>query len=109
MARTHADMMAALPAVRQAKIRARATELIAEVESLQAVRKLADLSQAQMAAQLGVKQPSVHKIETQADLYVSTLERFVEAAGGTVEIRVTLPGHDPVRLKRFSDLADAGA
>jgi transcriptional regulator with XRE-family HTH domain len=104
MARTHADMMAALPPERQARIRARAAEMIAEVESLQAVRKLANLSQAQLAAQLGVKQPTVHKMETQADFYVSTLERFVEAAGGTVEIRVTLPGHSPLKLKRFSDL-----
>jgi DNA-binding XRE family transcriptional regulator len=106
MARTHEEMMAALAPERQAKIRARAIEMIAEVDGLQAVRKLVNLSQAQMAAQLGVKQPSVHKIETQADLYVSTLERFIEAAGGTVEIRVHLPGHEPVRLKRFSELGE---
>jgi hypothetical protein len=47
-------------------------------------------------------------METQADFYVSTLERFVEAAGGSVDIVVSLPGHAPVKLKRFKDI-DAGA
>jgi transcriptional regulator with XRE-family HTH domain len=104
MARTHEQMMAALPPERQAKIRARAAEMIAEAEGLHAIRKLAGLSQAQMAERLGKKQPSVHKMEKQADFYVSTLERFVEAAGGSVSIVVDLPGRAPVKLKRFADL-----
>lgn len=32
------------------------------------------------------------KIERQTDLYLSTLRRFVEAAGGTLELRIDLPG-----------------
>jgi hypothetical protein len=52
----------------------------------------------------GKKQPSVQKMERQADFYVSTLRRFVEAAGGSVEIRVNLPGRPPLRLKKFGDL-----
>ena len=32
------------------------------------------------------------KIARQTDLYVSTLRRFVEAMGGTLELRVELPG-----------------
>jgi predicted XRE-type DNA-binding protein len=88
----------------RARIEARAGELIAEIDGLKAVRKLAGMSQAQIAEALGKRQPSVQKMERQADYYVSTLRRFVEAAGGTVEIRVTLPGHDPVRLREFGDL-----
>lgn len=37
------------------------------------------------------------KIECQIDLYLSTPRRFVEAAGGTLELRVELPG--PARLR----------
>lgn len=103
-ARTLEEVIASLPEDQQARIATRTQELIAEVEGLAAVRKLAEMSQAQIAEALGKRQPSVHKMEKQADFYVSTLERFVEAAGGEVEIRVTLPGHAPVRLKRFSDL-----
>jgi hypothetical protein len=88
----------------RAEIEARAAGMIAEIESLEAVRKLAGKTQAQIAAALGKKQPSVQKMEKQADFYVSTLRRFVEAAGGTVEIRISLPGHATVRLETFEAL-----
>jgi hypothetical protein len=90
----------------RAEIRARADTKIAEIDSLQSIRKLARKTQAQIAAQLGKKQPSVQKMEKQADFYVSTLRRFVEAAGGSVEILVNLPGKAPVVLKEFSDLRE---
>jgi transcriptional regulator with XRE-family HTH domain len=108
MAHTLDDILAALPADRRERIEARAEALIEEVEGLKAVRKLAGKTQEQIAAALGKKQPSVQKIESQADLYVSTLRRFVEAAGGTVEIRVTLPGRAPVKLSAFSELDTPG-
>lgn len=92
MARTHNEIMAGLPKERQARIKARAAELRHEVEGLKALRKLAARSQEQIAQSLGVKQPSVLKIERQTDLYLSTLRKFVEAAGGTLELRIELPG-----------------
>lgn len=109
MARELNEVMAGLSTKRRKKVEARAAELIAEVHGLVAVRKIAGLSQAQIAQRLGKKQPSIHKMETQADFYVSTLERFVEAAGGTVNITVNLPGHDPVHLRRFAELHEGEA
>jgi predicted transcriptional regulator len=58
----------------------------------------ADRSQEQIAQALGIKQPSVLKIERQTDLYLSTLRRFVEAAGGTLESCVELPGKGVMHL-----------
>jgi transcriptional regulator with XRE-family HTH domain len=78
--------------------------LLREVEGLKALRVLADRSQEQIAEVLGIKQPSVHKIERQADLYLSTLRRFVEAAGGTLELRVSLPGKGTLSLTGIGDL-----
>jgi len=92
MARTLEDVMAAMPEERRARIEARAAEQLREIEGLKALRKLAQRSQEQIAQSLGVKQPSVLKIERQADLYLSTLRRFVEAAGGMLELRIDLPG-----------------
>ena len=104
MGRTLDQMMDALPEERRQTIKARADELLAEVEGLQALRALAERSQEQIADSLGIKQPSVHKIERQTDLYLSTLRRFVEAAGGTLELRVELPGKGTIHLTGIEDL-----
>ena len=106
---THEEMMARLPEERQERIRARAAELLREVEGLKALRKLARRSQEQIARSLGVKQPSVLKIERQTDLYLSTLRRFVEAAGGKLELRVELPETGAFKLTGLGEIDDAGS
>lgn len=98
------EVMAAMPAERQDRIKARTAELLAEVEGLKALRKLAERSQEQIAQSLGVKQPAIVKIEKQTDLYLSTLRRFIEAAGGTLELRVELPGKGTMHLTGIGDL-----
>jgi len=92
LGRTLNEVTAAMPPESQARIAERTAQLQAEVEGLKALRKLARRSQEQIAQSLGVKQPAIVKIERQTDLYLSTLRRFVEAAGGTLELRIDLPG-----------------
>ena len=98
MGRTLKQIKAAMTPEDRAEVEARTAELIAEVEGLKAFRVLAERSQEQIAESLGIKQPSVHKIEKQTDLYLSTLRRFVEAAGGSLELRVELPGKGVLHL-----------
>ena len=104
MARTQAEIMAGLSEEQKAKVAERAAELHREVEGLKALRLLAERSQDQIAQGLGIKQPSVLKIERQTDLYLSTLRRFVEAAGGTLELRVELPGKGVLQLTGLGEL-----
>lgn len=104
MGRTRQEIVAGLPEERRSRIKARADELHGEVEGLKALRLLTQRSQAQIARSLGVKQPSVLKIERQTDLYLSTLRRFVEAAGGTLELRVELPGKGVLHLTGLGEL-----
>lgn len=104
MSRNLKTVMASLPEARRQAVEARTEVLYREVEGLRALRLLAERSQEQIASGLGIKQPSVHKIEREADLYLSTLRRFVEAAGGTLELRVSLPGKEPVHLTGIGDL-----
>ena len=104
MGRTREEIMAGLPKARRARIDARSVELAGEVEGLKALREMAERSQEQIAQALGVKQPSVLKMERQADLYLSTLRRFVEAAGGTLELRVELPGKGVLHLTGMGDI-----
>lgn len=109
MGRTLEQVIDGLPARRRARVEARSAELIAEVEGLRELRRLAARSQQEIAANLNIRQPSVHKMEKQADLYLSTLRRFVEAAGGSLELRVELPGKGVVRLKGLGEIGEEAA
>ena len=104
---THEELMARLPKERQKRITTRAAELRREVEGLKALRKLAERSQERIARSLGIKQPSVLKIERQTNLYLSTLRRFIEAAGGKLELRVELPGTGAFTLTGVGEIDDA--
>ena len=108
MGRTLDEVLESLPEERRLKIDARAGEIIREVDGLRQLRLLAQQSQEQLADTLGIKQPSVHKMERQADLYLSTLRRFVEAAGGHLELHVDLPGKGIIRLTGIGDLQNPG-
>jgi transcriptional regulator with XRE-family HTH domain len=53
---------------------------------LREVRERAELSQSELAANLGVTQSAVAKIERREDVLLSTLIAYVKAAGGRYEI-----------------------
>ncbi len=75
----------------QARIKARADELRQEL-ALSKLRIELNVSQTEMAAALGVKQPTVAKMEQPGnDPRLSTLKRYVAALGGELSIDVTLP------------------
>jgi len=77
------------------------------VIGLRALRRIAGKGQADVAAALKIKQPSVSKIEKQADMHVSTLRAYVEAVGGELELTVKLPERPAVRIHRLGDIAVA--
>lgn len=107
LGRTLNEVIAAMPPESQARIAERTAQLQADVEGLKALRKLAQRSQEQIAQSLGVKQPAIVKIERQTDLYLSTLRRFVEAAGGTLELRIDLPGTGAFTLTGVGEIDTA--
>jgi DNA-binding XRE family transcriptional regulator len=96
--------MDALPKRRRARIDARYRELRDEVESLAELRRAAGKAQADLAATLKIKQPSVSKIEKQTDMYLSTLRSYIEAIGGELDLVVRLPSRRAVRLNRLGDM-----
>jgi len=59
----------------------RTRELLREL-LLSEIRELAGKSQRQVADALGIKQPSLSKLERQADMQISTLRRIVNALVG---------------------------
>lgn len=105
MGRRLNEVVAALPAERRAHVDARFEELKAEVEGLGELRRAAGKAQAEIASTLKIKQPSVSKIEKQADMYLSTLRSYVEAIGGQLDLIVRLPSRAPLRIERLGDVA----
>jgi transcriptional regulator with XRE-family HTH domain len=55
------------------------------------LRQLAGKSQREIAEILGIKQPSLSKLENRADMQISTLRRIVSALAGELEIVARFP------------------
>jgi len=98
MAKTLQAILDALPGERRKAVDARYQKLVEEVEGLAALRALTGKAQAEIAEALSIKQPSVSRMERQIDMYISTLGAYIRAAGGDLEILVTLPGGRKVSL-----------
>jgi DNA-binding XRE family transcriptional regulator len=95
-----------MSAASRARAARRTREILAEL-LLAEVRKLAGKSQSELAEPLGIKQPSLSKLENQDDMQISTLQRIVEALGGKVEIIARFP-KTAVRIRQFaSDSANS--
>jgi DNA-binding XRE family transcriptional regulator len=104
MGRSITDVIASLPRDQQEQIEARYQELRQEVDGLRELRQIAGKAQEDVAGALNIKQPSVSKIEKQADMYLSTLRSYVEAIGGKLELTVKLPSHPPLKLHSLGDV-----
>jgi DNA-binding XRE family transcriptional regulator len=92
-------MISSLPKQRRERIDLGYREINGEIEMLKDLRKAAGKAQADIAAALRVKQPTVSKMERQADMYLSTLRSYVEAMGGELDLIVRLPSRRPMHLK----------
>jgi transcriptional regulator with XRE-family HTH domain len=64
------------------------------------LRRLAGVTQVELAASMGIKQPTLSHLESRNDMQLSTLRRIVEALGGELEIIATLPSGQ-VSLSQF--------
>lgn len=101
MARDFKELEQKMPPESLARAKARAKEMMAEM-LLAEIRKSVGLTQQDLAAQLGVKQPTLSKLESQDDMQVSTLRRLIHALGGELELIAHLPGGD-IRIRQFSE------
>jgi DNA-binding transcriptional regulator YiaG len=99
-----AELRARMTPAARAQSEAEALRL-EEGMDLAEVRRALKLSQDEIAQTLQIGQGSVAKIEKRADMYVSTLRRFIEAMGGELEIVARFPDH-AVRIKTFAELAE---
>jgi DNA-binding transcriptional regulator YiaG len=71
------------------------------------LRRARQLSQDEIAQVLHVTQASVAKIERRADIYVSTMRRFIEAMGGELIVTAKFPDRS-IPIKSFEEIAADG-
>jgi len=101
MARNLDQVLAGMPAKRRGKIERRAAELATLKDLRQAVAR----TQEDLANSLGVGQDTISRIERRSDMLLSTLKRYVEAMGGTLELVAQFPHRPPVIIDQITEAA----
>ena len=104
MARKLDEVMAALPAKRRTKIIRRAQELA----TLKDLRQAVEQTQEDLASALGVGQDSISRLEQRSDMLLSTLRRYVESMGGTLELVAQFPNRPPVVIDHLGKTPKGG-
>ncbi len=69
-------------------------QLILTAISLAELRREAGLTQEQLAERLGMSQENVSRIERAEDTQLSTIRRYIEALGGSLELHAVFEDRD---------------
>ena len=96
------DLLKQLPPDARARVDARVARTLASMP-LPEVRRAIGMTQAELAVTLETGQGSVSKVERSADMYLSTLRKYVEAMGGELNLIASFP-----EGRRF-EIVDLGA
>lgn len=67
------------------------------------LRQARKFTQQQIAQSLKIKQASVSKMESQTDMYISTIRKYIEAMGGELEIVAKFP-EGSIKIDNFKEL-----
>ncbi len=98
------DLRKKLSPQAQKKVAEKTARMLATMP-LYELRQARDLSQEQLAVVLDKKQGSVSRIEKQTDMYISTLRKYIEAMGGTLDITACFPD-GVVHINQFEKIGD---
>lgn len=88
---TYKELLAKESPEMQARVAERVEEASLRI-ALSMLRDELNISQTELASMMGIKQPSVARMEQpDNDPRLSTLKRYVQALGGELSLDVTLP------------------
>lgn len=107
MAKKFAQLHEKMRPEARARAEALTRKILAEMP-LQELRTARSFTQKELAQVLRVEQASISKLERRADMYISTLRRYIKAMGGELEITATF-AEGEVRINQFEDLQDDDA
>lgn len=104
MAKPFKNLVDKLPLESQKRVMKLKNELLHDV-TLRELRQALELTQVELAGILRVKQSAISKIESESDMLIATLRRYVRAVGGNLKIVAAFPSGD-VTINQFSDVHD---
>lgn len=108
MGRSIDSIITSLPQARRDKIEAKAAqmarEMIDHADSLAEIRKAMSKTQSEVARELGVGQVAVAQMEKRSDLLLSTLQRYVRAAGAELSVVIRTKQGAEIVLQSLGDL-----
>ena len=84
------DLVDRLPKEQRDRIATRRDQILREI-SLKQLRRALRLTQQELAGTLRVNQAAISKMESQYDMYISTLRRFLEGMGARLKITAEFP------------------
>ena len=99
MAKNLDEVLAKLPAKRRTGIEQRAAELA----TLKDLRQAVEQTQEELAFALGVGQDTISRLEQRSDMLLSTLKRYVEGMGGTLQLVAQFPNRPPLVIDHIGD------
>ena len=86
----------------QKKAIQKAEKLMSEMP-LNELRAAKQMSQDTIAKILNKKQANISRLEKNTDMYISTLKRYIEAMGGSLEIRAIFPDGQ-IKINQFQNI-----
>lgn len=86
----------------QKKAIQKAEKLMSEMP-LNELRAEKQMSQDAIAKILNKKQANISRLEKNTDMYISTLKRYIEAMGGSLEIRAIFPDGQ-IKINQFQNI-----
>jgi DNA-binding transcriptional regulator YiaG len=68
------------------------------------IRKAIGTTQPELSARFGSGQSSVSKVENAADMYLTTLRKYIEALGGELHLTASFPDGRSIEIAHIADL-----
>lgn len=102
MAKSWHEIRKKMSAESRARVDARVRRTLAAMP-LAEIRKAIGLTQAELAKRMDATQGGVSKVENAADMYLTTLRKYVEALGGDLTLTATFRGGRSIVIDRIGE------
>ncbi len=90
------DLKSTISSERRVRVDAETRKLHEEYMALQTLRKTLNITQEELAELMKVRQHVVSKMENGHNMYISTLQRLIQAMGGELKLVAHFPDRDIV-------------